>query len=210
MSAIRKVFGICVFLFALAGQASADDLATFKAAINASNSGSNVTAVRLFKPLAEKGLAAAQYLLGLEYYHGSEGVPKNYKESMKWFRLAAEQGDADAQNTLGGMYERGNGVQKDFKEAAKWYRLAAAQGKVLAQYSLGLMYREGKGVAENSVLAYMWADVAASYDGDKIMQALYIITRDNIAKRMTAHQKAEAQKLSIKCAANKFKGCEQQ
>ena len=40
------------------------------------------------------------------YYNG-EGVPQDYAESVKWYRLGAEQGDADAQNNLGFMYERG-------------------------------------------------------------------------------------------------------
>jgi TPR repeat protein len=32
----------------------------------------------------------------------------NYAEAVKWYRKAAEQGDADAQNNLGWMYARGN------------------------------------------------------------------------------------------------------
>ena len=47
---------------------------------------------------------------------------------MKWFRLSAEQGNADAQGNLGLIYVTGQGVTQDFKEAAKWYRLAAVQG----------------------------------------------------------------------------------
>ena len=35
---------------------------------------------------------------------------KDYKEAVKWFRLAAEQGDAFAQFKLGGMYLMGKGV----------------------------------------------------------------------------------------------------
>ncbi|MBI36918.1 MAG: hypothetical protein CL568_04975 [Alphaproteobacteria bacterium] len=40
----------------------------------------------------------------------------------------AKQGNADAQNTLGIMYERGDGVPRDDKISMKWYRLAAKQG----------------------------------------------------------------------------------
>jgi TPR repeat protein len=32
----------------------------------------------------------------------------DYAEAVKWYRKAAEQGDADAENNLGWMYARGN------------------------------------------------------------------------------------------------------
>ena len=56
-------------------------------------------------------------------------------------RLAAEQGDADAQNNLGVMYVLGEGVPQDDAEAARWYRLAGEQGDAEAQYNLGDMYQ---------------------------------------------------------------------
>jgi len=42
-----------------------------------------------------------------------------------WYRKAAEQGDADAQNNLGVMYRNGQGVPHDYKEADMLYNLAA-------------------------------------------------------------------------------------
>ena len=50
------------------------------------------------------------------------------EEAMKWYRKAAEQGNAEAQYRLGRFYERGWGVVKDEAEAMKWYRKAAEQG----------------------------------------------------------------------------------
>ena len=69
----------------------------------------------------------AQFNLGVMYEFG-EGVPKNNAEAIKWFRKAAEQGNAEAQNNLGHMYEEGQGVTQDFVEAQMWYNLAAAKG----------------------------------------------------------------------------------
>ena len=60
---------------------------------------------------------------------------------VKWYRLAADQGDASAQYNLGVMYHFGKGVPQNYAEAAKWYRLAADQGNANAQHSLGLMSR---------------------------------------------------------------------
>ena len=57
-----------------------------------------------------------------------EGVPQDYKEAVKWWRLAAEKGYADAQFFLGIAYNTGKGVQQDFVQAYAWLNFAASQG----------------------------------------------------------------------------------
>ena len=47
--------------------------------------------------------ASAQYYLGNMYDNG-QGVLQDYSKTVKWYRLSAKQGDADAQNNLGVMY----------------------------------------------------------------------------------------------------------
>ncbi len=74
---------------------------------------------------------------------------------------AAEQGDADAQFTLGVMYRQGEGVPQDPTEAVKWYRLAAEQGDAGAQFNLGVMYEQGKGVPQDPTEAVKWYRLAA-------------------------------------------------
>ena len=61
--------------------------------------------------------------------------------------MAVEQGMADAQNTLGVMYNNGLGVPQDHSEAVRLFRLSAGQGYVQGQFNLGLMYYNGTGVA---------------------------------------------------------------
>ena len=56
------------------------------------------------------------------------GVPENNAEAVKWYRLAAEQGDASAQCNLGVMYANGEGVLEDYVLAYAWLNLAGAQG----------------------------------------------------------------------------------
>ena len=73
-------------------------------------------------------------------YDTGEGVPQDYAEAVKWYRLAAEQGYAAAQFNLGVGYANGEGVPQDYAEAVKWYRLAAEQGYAAAQYNLGVMH----------------------------------------------------------------------
>ena len=61
-------------------------------------------------------------------YDEGEGVQQDKREAAKWYRLAAEQGNAKAQNNLGVMYSNGEGVIQDNKEAYIWFSLAAIEG----------------------------------------------------------------------------------
>ena len=56
--------------------------------------------------------------------HG-KGVLRGNANAVKRIRIAAEQGDAEAQFNLGEMYNEGKGVPLDYNEATKWYRLSA-------------------------------------------------------------------------------------
>jgi TPR repeat protein len=70
---------------------------------------------------------------------------------VKWNRLAAGQGYAGAQLTLGCVYDKGEGVSVDKVESVKWYRLAAGQGYAGAQLTLGCVYDKGEGVSVDKV-----------------------------------------------------------
>jgi TPR repeat protein len=126
------------------------------------------TAMRIFRPMADRGLNAAQLMVGTMYDNGW-GAPQNYAEAMKWYRLAADQGDAAAQSSLGSMFNNGRGVRQSYAEALKWYRLAAEQGYSAAQYSLGLMYAKGQGAPQNYGEAVKWYRLAAD-QGDAYAQ----------------------------------------
>lgn len=64
---------------------------------------------------------------------------ERYSEAMKWFRMAAERGYAQAQFTLGVMYHEGLGIPQDKEEGVRWYRMAAEQGHIDAQTALEAM-----------------------------------------------------------------------
>ena len=66
---------------------------------------------------------------------------------MRWYRRAADLGNADAQNNLGNMYASGDGVRRDPREAFRWYMKAAEQGCAAAEINLGRMYETGDGVS---------------------------------------------------------------
>jgi TPR repeat protein len=71
------------------------------------------------------------------------------------------------------------------------FRKAAEQGYARSQNNLGVMYGNGTGVPQDYVLAYMWCNLAGA-SGDEHANR----SRENLSKKMTPEQIAEAQKLS--------------
>jgi len=140
-------------------------LADVAAGLQALKSGDYALAAKEFLVDATQGNAVAQYNLGILYHEG-HGVPRDFNEAVRWFRLAAEQGAApgasDAQFLLAWSYEEGAGVPKDYKEAARWYRQAADHGQPFAQTNLGLAYVNGRGVERDPAEAAELLRKAAS------------------------------------------------
>jgi len=99
-------------------------------------------------------------------YRRGQGMPQDNAEALRWYRQAADKGDANAQYALGFMYGNGEGVPQDYGEAVSWFRKAADQGNVEAQYSLGSVYRDGDGVSRDYAEAVRWYRKAAD-QGDK-------------------------------------------
>ena len=86
----------------------------------------------------------------------NSGSPEDDAEAVRWFRMAAEQGHAEAQFNLGLMYAEGRGVPEDHAAAVDWYRMAAKQGHAGAMTNLGVMYAEGRGVTKDDMEATRW------------------------------------------------------
>lgn len=81
---------------------------------------------------------------------------------------AAENGDVNAQFTLGRKFVTGDGVPKDDQQAAVWYRKAADQEYAQAQYGLGLLY-ETSNLVPDYKQAVVWYRKAAA-QGDVFAQ----------------------------------------
>ena len=58
-------------------------------------------------------------------YNNGESLPQEKTDAVKWLRMVAEHGNAEAQYNLGMMYYQGDYVSQDMTEAAKWLRMAA-------------------------------------------------------------------------------------
>ncbi len=191
MRALRGVF-VLVLALVLSTKVLAAD---FQIGWEAYERGDYITAMKEWRPLAERGDDRAQYFLGSMYADG-EGIPQDSVEAVKWYHLAAEQGDADAQFSLGGIYYYGAGIPQDSAEAVKWYHLAAEQGDAGAQIQLGNIYENGAGVPQDYVLAHMWFNLAAAHLPADLTQDLAALNRDFIEKRMTPGELVEAEGLA--------------
>lgn len=106
------------------GAGLAQDL---RSAMNYLERNDYTAAARELGVLAGQGNTRAQTLLGALYSEG-QGVVQNYREAVKWYRLAAEQGDGIAQYNLGAMYFEGQGVTQDYMYAHMWFNIAASNG----------------------------------------------------------------------------------
>lgn len=106
----------------------------------------------------------SEYIDGwVAYKHG------DYKTAFELWTKAARRGVAEAQFSLGGMYDRGEGVPQDYNQALSWFREAADQGNADAQFNLGLMYGKGSGVPRDDTQSLFWFRKAAN-QGDSNAQ----------------------------------------
>jgi TPR repeat protein len=159
--------------------------------------------------LAKEGRMIDQYNLAVMYANG-QGIEKDAKEAIKWYRLAAEQGYSLAQFNLAIMYAKGQGIEKDYNEAVIWYRLAAKQGYNPAQHNLAIMYENGQGVEKDIKEAIKWYQLAAEQGFAPAQYALGILyahgrgLEKNDKKaikwyQLAAEQKYESAQFNLAC-----------
>ena len=90
------------------------------------------TAHRLWIPLAEEGVADAEFGLGRLFLFGF-GVPQDGPHAIAWLSRAATHGSASVGWLLGQLYDGsldslGLDVRPDAAEAVRWDRVAAEGG----------------------------------------------------------------------------------
>jgi hypothetical protein len=102
--------------------------------------------------------------VGYFYDHGL-GVVQDHAAAARWYFLAAESGEAQAQYNLADLYLHGEGVPKDEQKAFSWYEKAAFQGHSGARIMAGSMLAVGRGTSKDLAGAYLWI-YAAVLQGD--------------------------------------------
>jgi TPR repeat protein len=132
-------------------------------------------------------------------HRGGYGFTRNDAEAAKRYRLAADQGFAEAQFNLGVMYLQGEGIQQDIKEAARLFELAAMQGEAHAQHAVGILFAEG----QDYIHAHVWLSLAAEQGNSGAATS-----RDDIAAKLSPEQVREAEELARRCKASSYQQCE--
>lgn len=127
-----------------------------KAGIDAWQRADYASAVAIWRPLAEKGDADAQFNLGQAYRLG-RGVPINLALAKSWFEKAATSGHLDAQTTLGLLLFQ-NGDQAS---GLRWLKQAAEEGEPRAELVYGTALYNGDGVTQDRMLGYSYVSRAA-------------------------------------------------
>ncbi len=92
-----------LFIFLFNNIAISSDLDLAKDAYNKSDF---KAAFNYWEPLAKEGISDAQLGLGILYGKG-KGLLQDYRESVKWFKLSADQRNAEAQFYIGMAYING-------------------------------------------------------------------------------------------------------
>jgi len=114
----------------------------------AAQEGNYAIAYCIWKPLADRGHAEAQYRLGWLYAKGL-GLAVNEATAIHWWKQAAKHSHADSLFRLGWAYQHGEGTKKDLAQAMSYYLQAAAHGQEDAVELLQLMLmRENKEVMQ--------------------------------------------------------------
>ncbi|MGL3608438.1 peptidoglycan-binding protein [Rhizobium sp. G187] len=132
---------------------------------------------------AKRGDAAALFEIGARYTDG-RGVPNDFAEAAKWYRLAADRGFALAQYRLANFLEKGTGVAPDPAEAKRYYELAAASGNTSAMHNLAVMYASGRDGTQDYAKALEWFTSAAEHGvSDSQFNLAILLARGNGASQ---------------------------
>jgi TPR repeat protein len=95
-------------------------------------------------------------MLGSAYDTGT-GVPRDATEAEHWYKAAADQGYAEAENSLGSALQ----AEGKYAEARAWYQKAADQGHALATNNLAYLYDLGLGIPQDRQRAFQLYSQAA-------------------------------------------------
>ena len=160
----RKYLIASAFIAFVAAPISAQSV---KAGIDAWQRADYSGAVAIWRPLADKGDADAEFNLGQAYRLG-RGVSTNLAAAKTWFERSAVQGHVDAETTLGLLLFQ-NGDQS---EGLNWLKKAALQGEPRALLVYGTALVNGDSVTQDPVLGYAYVSRAAAQGLEPARQTL--------------------------------------
>ena len=114
----RVLAALLLFVGAWQGELRAE---TYEEGLKAFESEDYDRAYRIWQPLADSGDPVAQYSLGKLFERGGGAVRQDFAQAARWYRVAAEQGIAAAQNNLALMHAQVRGLPRDVEKAIGLY-----------------------------------------------------------------------------------------
>ncbi|WP_310600837.1 tetratricopeptide repeat protein [Desulfobulbus sp.] len=150
--------------------------------------------IYLLVSAAKKGKYSNESLniIGYEYFKG-DNIPKNHAESRKWFKVAADSGNARAQNDLAYLFFHGLGGAVDYQAAFALYQQSALHGHQLAQANLGTMYANGLGTEKSKEKGYAWYEIAALNGNEPALRDKKILSSEMTTDEINAAQRLSAE-----------------
>lgn len=177
---------------------------------------------------ADAGDVEAQFRVGNIYDTGN-GAPSSSENAKKYYLMAANQGYAEAQNSLGSIFQ----AEKNYAEAKLWYERAAAQNHPWATNSLAYLYDLGLGVPQDRTKGFElysraadlgWAEamwnIANMYGAgqigktDMVMACVWAVRAQRFAgnqnPRLSAHLARVLPQLGKTLSSEEWASCQQQ
>lgn len=131
---------------------------------------------------------------GLDAYNSGD-----FKAAYDFTIPLVHQGNTDAKNLMGMMYELGKGVPKNLGKSVAYYRQAAEQGNRYAQYNLAVSFDAGTGVPQNYREAVRWFRQSAKQGVTSAQYDLAVMleqgrgTKKDYSKAVSWYRKAAEQ-----------------
>lgn len=119
-------------------------------------------------------------------------VKKDHAEAVRLYAPCIEEGDVEAEETIGYMYLMGKGVDKDQSIAVSLLTAAAEGGSARAAYRLGYMYDTGQCYIDpNLDKAVEWYEKAADMgyaEADYMLSGIYFMKDSKWYDRKSAQE----------------------
>ena len=128
-------------------------------------------AARFYRQAAHAGYARPNTIWAFLYEKGWD-VALDLRDAAVWYRKAAEQGDAEAQNNLEALYATDR-EPRSYPEVVRWYRAASGAGRSGSTSNLAMMYLQGRGTPRDLEQAFELFQKAANQG--------YAVAQNNLA-----------------------------
>ena len=176
--------------------------------------------------VAEKASATTQYSIGRLYDDGiidgirKDGIlvktQKNPGAAIKWYKLAAQNGDDGAAFVLGNKFLYGNGIAKNYSEAISWFKIAVKNKNEEAPNMLEVIYGDSDpfnvatGFQKNNTIAYMWALIAYTniQTANPSKEETHRKNVKDWERKLTPQQVASGQAMAKTCISTNYSKCE--